>query len=88
MTRYSTDGVRVKKCPLCGGEIEISFLFQYSHTYKLTKSGRISKRYAHKDNGSMEVAVAGCRCGANWGEDDFDIDENGYFVDYKYGREK
>ena len=78
------EGVRLKKCPLCGGEIEISHLFQYSHVHKLTKSGHISKRYTTIDNGSMEVSVAGCRCGATWGADDFVIDEDGHFIDYKY----
>lgn len=87
MGRYEDARVRLKKCPKCGGEIEISYLNQYSYVYRLTKSGRISKRYKREDNGTMEVAVAGCRsCGADWGDGEFFIDEDGYFVDFKYSR--
>ena len=82
--RYDT-GVRINKCPRCGGKIEVSYLYQYSHDYKLTKSGKLSKRYTKRDCGPMEVAVVGCRsCGADWGEEEFEIDREGYFVDYKY----
>ena len=36
----------------------------------------------------MEVSVAGCRtCGANWGDGEFSIDEDGYFWDFKYSGE-
>ena len=88
MARNGSAGVRLKKCPKCGGEIEISFLNQYSYVHKLTKSGRISKRYTQEDNGTMEVSVAGCRtCGANWGDGEFSIDEDGYFWDFKYSGE-
>lgn len=77
-------GVILKKCPLCGGEIEIYYLCQYSHVYKLTKSGRISKRYTTVDNGPLDAAIAGCECGASWDADQFKIDSEGYFIDYKY----
>ena len=88
MARNGSAGVRLKKCPKCGGEIEISFLNQYSYVHKPTKSGRISKRYTKEDNGTMEVSVAGCRtCGANWGDGEFSIDEDGYFWDFKYSGE-
>lgn len=88
MRRNEDIGVRLKKCPKCWGEIEISFLNQYSYVHKLTKSGRISKRYTKEDNGTMEVSVAGCRtCGANWGDGEFSIDEDGYFWDFKYSGE-
>lgn len=88
MVRYEDAGVRLKKCPKCGGKIEVSYLYQYSHEYKMTKSGRLSKRYVKRDCGSMEVAVAGCHtCGANWGDGEFIIDEDGYFVDFKYSRD-
>lgn len=87
MRRFATQGKRRSKCPLCGGEIEISCLYQYSHNHKLTKSGRISKKYKTYDCGFMEVTIAGCACGANWGQGEFDITEDGYFVDYKYEEE-
>lgn len=81
------EGKRRTKCPLCGGEIIVSNLFQYSHDYRFTKSGRISKRYTTVDNGPIEVAIAGCRCGANWGDGEFLIDDKGHFIDYKYEEE-
>ena len=87
MKRFATQGVERKKCPLCGGEIKITDLYQYAHEYKLTKSGRISKRYNVVDCGSMEVSIAGCKCGANWGVGEFDITTEGRFVDYKYKEE-
>ena len=80
-------GIILKKCPLCGGEIVVSYICQYSRVYKLAKSGRISRRYTIVDSGTMDVAVASCDCGANWNKDQFVIDENGYFIDYKYGGE-
>ena len=88
MKRFAVRGVERRKCPLCGGEIEISYLYQYSHDYKLTKSGRISKRYTTRDCGSMEVSIAGCKCGANWNADEFEITREGRFVDYKYREAK
>lgn len=84
MGRLGTEGRKRTKCPLCGGGIEISYLYQYSHDYKLTKSGRISKKYTTNDCGPMEVGIAMCKCGANWGNGEFLIDEDGYFIDYKY----
>lgn len=87
MERFATRGAARRKCPLCGGEIEISYLYQYSHDHKLTKSGRISKKYTTRDCGPMEVGIAGCKCGANWDADEFNITPEGYFVDCKYREE-
>lgn len=84
MRETETEGKRRTKCPLCGGEIEVSTIYQYSCVRKLTKNGRIAKRYSVVDGGDMEVSVAGCRCGACWDTAEFLIDEKGYFIDYKY----
>ena len=78
------DGIRRKKCPLCGGDIFVSELYQYSHDYTITKSGKVSRKYKKQDCGSVEVSVAGCECGANWDADQFKITAEGYFIDYKY----
>lgn len=53
----------------------------------MTKSGRVSKKYKIEECGDMEVSIASCDCGANWECVDFLIDENGYFLDYKYVEE-
>jgi len=88
MKQFATRGIERRKCPLCGGEIEVSDLYQYARFFKLNKSGRISKKYRVRDCGSMEVSVAGCECGANWGQGDFEITREGRFVDYKYTEEE
>ena len=84
MRRFATRGQQRTKCPMCGGEIIVSDLFQYSHDFKLTKSGRLSLRYTHSNVGTEEVRIANCKCGANWGVSDFEIDSDGFFIDYKY----
>ena len=80
MKRFATNGIERRKCPLCGGEIEVSDLYQYARTFKITKSGKISKRYTVRDCGSMEATIAG----AYWEIGDFDINSAGRFEDYKY----
>lgn len=78
-------GKKITKCPLCGCEIFISALFQVSHDYKLTKSGRMSRKYTVNLAGSEEVLIASCgECDADWAVGDFSIDDDGYFIDYKY----
>ena len=81
---FATEGKRRTKCPLCGGEIGVSDLYQYEYNYRITKRGKISKNGKRRDCGSMEVSVAHCECGANWEQGDFEITEEGYFIDYKY----
>lgn len=78
------DGITRKSCPLCGGRIEVSDLFQYCRTYTINKGGKLSKKYKVEDNGGIGVSSARCSCGANWDAGEFEIDKNGYFVDYKY----
>ena len=87
MGNFKNKGQERTKCPLCGGEIQISYLYQYSHDYRLTKSGHISKKYTKRNCDSMDAAIAGCECGANWEDGEFRIDENGNFIDYKYGED-
>lgn len=84
MKRFATRGTERRKCPLCGGEIIVTEIYQYSHDHKITKSGRISQKYIKRDCGSMDATIAGCECGANWEVGDFYITPEGRFVDYKY----
>ena len=87
--RFATRGERRTKCPLCGGEIIISALYQISHDYKLTKQGRMSKKYTVTNAGSEEAMIAACAsgCGAYWEAGEFDVMEGEYFIDHKYYRE-
>ena len=80
-------GIRRTKCPLCGGRIVVSILYQISHDYRMTKSGRISKNYTVSDGGPEDAEIANCSCGANWGCGEFEVTPEGYFMDYKYGKE-
>ncbi len=80
-------GERITKCPVCGGEIQVSFLCQYSQDCLLTKKGRVSRKYKMRDNGSMDIAVASClSCGEYWDADEFSIDAQDYFIDHKERR--
>ncbi len=76
--------VRRKRCPLCGGKIRVSFLYQTSHDYVLTQKGRLSKRFTRDGEHDLEAAIAHClSCDASWDTDDFYVD-NGMFFDWKY----
>ena len=78
------NGKKITECPICGGKIEVSFLYQYSHNYAITKKGRLSKRYTRRDNGPEEVAVASClSCSEYWNADEFAIDADDSFWDFK-----
>lgn len=74
-----------KCCPKCGGTIIVSYLYQTSHDYKLTKKGKLSKTFTRSDEGPMDVAIACCeRCPTRWEAGDFSIEADGTFWDYKY----
>ena len=77
--------MKIKCCPKCGGTIIVSYLYQISHDYVLTKRGRLSKRFTRTPEGPMDASVASCRnCGLYWEVGDFAIDADGSFVDFKY----
>lgn len=80
-------GVVRNCCPNCGGAIEVSALYQYSYVYKVLKNGKVSERYTKRDEGPLEVSVAGCinneTCKTTWDEGEFEI-RDGLFIDEKY----
>lgn len=77
--------IKRKCCPKCGGTIIVSFLYQTSHDYKLTKKGKLSKSFTRSGEGSMEAAIASCEsCPARWEADEFSIEADGTFLDMKY----
>lgn len=78
-------GPKRKCCPKCGGTIIVSFLYQTSHDYRLTKKGKLSKTFTRSGEGPMEVAIAACEsCPARWEDGDFSIEGDGTFMDLKY----
>lgn len=83
-------GMKIKRCPLCGGKIIVSALYQISHDYTVTKNGKLSKKYTKGGIGSLDASIAACenarydKCSAIWGCDEFEIADDDCFVDFKY----
>lgn len=81
----SNEGKARNCCPLCGGKIVVSFLYQYSLDHIVGRNGRLRKTFKKTEGGPMEVAVAACsECEAFWDADSFDIYDD-VFYDFKYG---
>lgn len=85
-------GVVRKCCPLCGGRIIVSDLYQVSYDYFITKSGVISRKHKTSRPASIEASIASCenspdKCRAYWDTDSFFVDMKGRFVDLQYDEE-
>lgn len=85
-------GTVIKCCPLCGGRIVVSNLYQYSLDYTMRKDGKISKRHKRGDDGPVDVSLASCEnyktCDARWEEEEFFVEPDGTFYDYKYSKDE
>lgn len=83
-------GVKRNCCPLCGGKIIVSSLYQYSLDFEVGKRGKLLKRYKKSDGGPMEVEIAACEnsvsggCSAKWDADEFYLEYGEIFMDTKY----
>lgn len=76
----SVYGTPRKCCPVCGGTIVVSDLYQYSIDREIGKRGKLKKRYRKIDCGSMEVSIACCKdCGEYWDADAFYIEDETFF---------
>mgnify|MGYP000240729551 CR=1 FL=1 len=77
-------GTAIKCCPLCGGRIVVSNLYQYSLDYTMRKDGKIGKWYKRGNDGSMNVSLASCEnyktCDARWEEEEFFVEPDGTFL--------
>ena len=61
---------QVKCCPVCGGGLIISEYFMLSHDYRITKKGKLSKKWSATDPGPMECTTAYCMdCRTYWDGD-------------------
>lgn len=80
------------RCPRCGGKIIVSELHQYSIDQVVGKNGKLLKKRKKEGGCPSECIVASCEntanCGTSWGVFDFYIDEDGYFHDLEYAKEK
>lgn len=84
-------GIVRKVCPLCGGRIVVRELCQYGRSRMLLKkgerAGKLSKVEKKEDFGTMEITLALCKkCNEEWSSDEFEfeIDDDGNFIDYKH----
>lgn len=56
-----TEPKLLTKCPICGEELEVNYLYQYSQVHRVLKSGKISKkRKINRCEGSMECWFLSC----------------------------
>lgn len=59
--------VKVKKCPYCGGELILSEFYTFTLDFRITKKGKLSKRFTRSDAGPIDCMTAYCdRCNSNW----------------------
>ena len=78
------EAVKRKCCPKCGGTIVVSYLYQTSHDYRITKNGNLSKRFTRDGEHDLECALAACLvCDVRWEDGDFYVDD-ACFYDAKY----
>ena len=54
------DWVPVTCCPQCGGNLQIDCYYSFSRVYRITKKGKLSKRYRVTQGGSLDCLTAYC----------------------------
>ena len=84
-------GKAIKCCPLCGGRIVVSVLYQCSLDYVMRQDGTIGNRCKRGKSGPMDASIAACEnyraCDARREVDDFCVDSDRRFLYYKYSKE-
>lgn len=69
---------RVTCCPYCGGALEISAHFTFSMDHRLTKAGKLSKRYRRSEPGFMDCITAFCLdCERAFDADEVTVESDG-----------
>lgn len=58
----------------------------------MRKDGKIGKRYKRGDDSPMDVSLASCEnykiCDARWEAEEFFVEPDGTFYDYKYSEDE
>lgn len=72
---------RLSHCP-CGGTIVVSFYTVGSQNYRITKKGKLSKRYTVSKSEGIDSATASCeKCGKYWDANSFIIHNDEFWTD-------
>ena len=78
------EGIERKACPVCGGQIIVSDHWMFSYDQLLGKRGKLLKKRTKSPAGPVECQTAYCLdCKEVWTADEFMIDEEDRFVDFK-----
>jgi rRNA maturation protein Nop10 len=78
------EGIERESCPVCGGQIVVSDFWMFSYDRLLGKHGKLLKKRTRSTSGPMECQTAYCLdCKEAWNADEFMIDEEDRFVDFK-----
>lgn len=78
------EGIERKSCPVCGGQIIVSDHWMFSYDQLLGKRGKLLKKRTKSPAGPVECQTAYCLdCKEVWNADEFMIDEEDRFVDFK-----
>lgn len=78
------EGIECKACPVCGGQIIVSDHWMFSYDQLLGKRGKLLKKRTKSPAGPVECQTEYCLdCKEVWNADEFMIDEEDRFVDFK-----
>lgn len=81
MQNMNKEWVHVKKCPVCGNKLVVSFYCSFSRDYTITRRGALSKRYSKSVESPLDCVTAACLdCGAEWEQDDVMIVDDKVFL--------
>ena len=65
----------IKRCPVCGGKVVISYFYSFSVDYTITKRGVLSKKGVRSIESPMDCVTVTCMdCEAEWCSDQVKID--------------
>lgn len=69
---------KLTKCPICGSPLVYSTLYQVSHDYKITRSGKLSKRYKRSEDMPLDCGAIFCTNNLCDFQTNFELKVEGY----------